>query len=366
MATLDFGLWDAVGGYELAGESSAADVYERHLCLAQQIEQWGYHSYWTIEHQNSDTGRVTSPSVYLTAVAARTSVLRVGTMIWQVPLHNPVRLAQEIAMLDNLSRGRVEFGSGLGVHEHEFIRWGANYGERAAMAAEAMDIILKAWTEDEVTYAGKYWTFDEALPEPKPYQQPHPPVWIAAHSNASMEYAAAHNFNVSQNIDIDDVIAEKFEHFRQAWRSHNHPGPMPRIFLQRTVHVAETDEQAREELEPYLVGPLARERVGAGRIAQTRIGWGSHQRGMGAESERPDNMERGRVFREAAQSYEFNIANGLVLAGSPDTVIRQLQDGQRRIGYDLFCANHQPGRMPFELVEQSIRLMGEQVIPAFG
>ena len=365
MARLDFGLWDAVGGYEMV-EASAADVYERHLCLAQEIEQLGYHSYWTIEHQNSDTGRITSPSVFLTAVARATSVLRVGAMIWQVPLHNPVRLAQEVAMLDNLSRGRVEFGSGLGVHEHEFLRWGADYSARAAMAEEAMTVIRMAWTQDEVTYEGKYWRFDEALPSPRPYQQPHPPIWVAAHSNASMEYAARYNFNVSQNIDTDAVVAEKFEHFRQTWRACNHLGPMPRIFLQRGVHVAETDEQARAEAEPYLVGPLARARVGGGRIAETRIGWGSHPRGMGAESERPDNLERGRVFQEAAKSYDFNIEHGLVLVGSPDTVIRKLEEGRQRIGYDLFCGNHQLGRMPSELTEKSIRLFGEAVIPAFA
>ena len=80
-------------------------------------------------------------------------------------------------MLDHLSHGRLEFGTGIGVAEHEFMRWNLPFFERQKMSSEAMEIILKAWTQDEVTYQGDYWQFDEALPVPKPYQQPYPPIW---------------------------------------------------------------------------------------------------------------------------------------------------------------------------------------------
>src|SRR2546422_6816550 len=127
MAQLDFALWDAVAG------PPTADMYEEHIRLAQRAEQLGWHSYFVIEHQNSPAGRATAPTVYLTAVARATSTLRIGAMIWQLPLHHPLRLAEEVAMLDQLSRGRVEFGTGVGVHEHEFIRWGADYYQRHAI-----------------------------------------------------------------------------------------------------------------------------------------------------------------------------------------------------------------------------------------
>src|SRR5215208_3360143 len=244
MTELDLAFWDSMGAYQMSQAPRTADVYDYHISRAVRLEELGFHSYWIIEHQNSPVGEITSPSVYLTAIAMRTSTLRFGAMIWQIPFHNPMRLAEEVAMLDHLSHGRVEFGSGIGVHEHEFIRWGLNYYERAPMSAEAMEIIFKAWTEPEVTYKGEYWSFDEALPAPKPYQQPHPPVWIAAHSKPSMEYAAKNNWNVAQNLDTDASVAEKFEYFRQAWRACNHPGPMPRIFLMRNVFVAETDAKA--------------------------------------------------------------------------------------------------------------------------
>jgi len=269
-------------------------------------------------------------------------------------------------MLDHLSRGRVEFGTGIGVHEHEFIRWGVDYYQRAAIAGEVLDVVKQAWTQDEVTYEGKYFRFDEALPQPKPYQKPYPPIWAAVHSDAAIEFAARHNYHVSQNLDTDAVVARKFDLYRQIWQECNHPGPMPRVFLQRQVHVAETDAKAHEEARQFLASPAGGAvRVGGGPIAQTRIGWGTHARGMGRDSERPDDKARGETMRQAAQSYEFNLEHGLAIVGSPETVIRKLEEGQKRIGYDIFCTNHEIGRMPRHLVRNSIELFGKEVIPAF-
>ncbi len=112
MARIDFALWDAVGGYA-DRNAPMADLYDEHVRLAQEIEQLGFHSYYVIEHQNSPVGRITAPTVFLTAIARATSVLRLGAMMWQLPFYHPIRLAQEVAMLDHLSRGRVEFGTGI-------------------------------------------------------------------------------------------------------------------------------------------------------------------------------------------------------------------------------------------------------------
>ena len=372
MTDLKFALWDAFPESEVDGGSSIAEVYDRHIGLAQLVEQLGYHSYFVIEHQNREL--ISSPSVYLTGVAMRTSVLRVGAMIWQLPFHHPLRLAEEVGILDQLSHGRVEFGTGIGIHEHEFLRWGLDFYARGEMSREALEIIQMAWTQDEVTYDGKYWHFDEALPAPKPFQQPTPPIWVGAHSKAALEFAAKGNFHVSQNIDVDDVVAEKFDYYRQVWRECNHPGPMPSIFLQRIVHVAETDAQARAEAEPCLLGRVNVPSAGAiqaggsfgrGRVTGSRVGWGSSPRGMGTESALPDNAERGRVFRMMAEDYDFSIENGVAIIGSPETVARKIAEQQKYVGYDLLATTHSFGSMDPALIEKSIRLFGEEVIPAF-
>lgn len=365
MPKIDFALWDAVGGYS-GRDTNMADVYDEHIRLAQQLERDGWHSYFVIEHQNSPVGRITSPNVFLTAVARETSKLRIGAMMWQLPFYHPVRLAQDVAMLDQLSRGRVEFGSGIGVHEHEFIRWGVDFYQRAAISEEVLKIVKMAWTQDEVTFEGKYFKFDEALPRPHPFQKPYPPIWAAVHSDPALEWAAKNNYHVAQNLDTDDVIARKFDHYRKVWHECKHEGPMPRVFLMRQVHVAETDEKAHAQARQFLV---AREGgavpVGGGEIEKTRIGWGTHARGMGRDSERPDDKSRGETMFKARQSYEYNIENGLAIVGSPETVIRKLTEGKKKIGYDIFCCNHEIGLMPPDMVQRSIDLFGKEVVPAF-
>ena len=352
---LEFATWDTFGAHEMAASPVAADIYEQHIEEAQLAERLGYHSYFIIEHQNSHVGQITAPNVYLCAVAQHTSRLRIGVMIYQLPFYHPVRLAEEAAMLDHLSRGRLEFGAGAGVAEHEFLRWNMRFDERRAMTQEALEIIVKAWTQDVLTYEGKYWQFDEALPVPRPYQQPHPPIWVGAHSPASLEYAAKHNYNVAQNLNVTDVVAEKLERWRQLWRQYEHPGPMPRAFLKREVHVAETDEIARAEAEQPL---LTARKLGREAIARTRIGF------KGSEDS-PTTRELNRVFEGMNTSYDFWIDNGLALVGSPDTVIRQLKGQHERIGFDVFGANHHLGSMPPAQILKSMRLFGEEVIPAF-
>jgi alkanesulfonate monooxygenase SsuD/methylene tetrahydromethanopterin reductase-like flavin-dependent oxidoreductase (luciferase family) len=361
MGSLDFAFWD-VTPHSSSGTAIAED-YDTHIRLAQRLERLGWQSYFIIEHQNAPQG-ISAPSVYLTAVARETSRLRLGAMMWQLPFYNPMRLAQEVAMLDQLSHGRVEFGTGIGVHEHEFIRWGVDYYQRAAISEEVLEIVKQAWTRDEVTFQGRYFQFDEAISHPKPFQQPYPPIWAAVHSDQSVEFAARNNYNVAKNLDTDEVVAGKFDLYRRVWRASGHVGPLPRIFLMRSVHVAPTDEQAHQEAREYLAAGA--QRVGGGPIAQTRVGWGSNARGMGRDSERADNAARGQTMAQAARDYQFNIDNGLALVGSPETIVRQLQTGQARMGYDLFCTNHQIGRMPPELVDRSIELFGKEVIPAFS
>ena len=346
MTNLAFGIMD---GFEAEGAGrSTADLYDQHIRYAQAAERWGYQYYFFIEHQNAFFTCVTAPNVYLAALARETSTLRFGPMVYQVPMYHPIRLAQDAAMVDQLSHGRLDFGLGYGPRIDEFRRWKLPFTERRAMGIEAMDIILRAWTEDTVTYDGAYWQFDEAMPKPKPYQQPYPPVWLGGHSETSFDYAAEQNFHVAQNIDIDSVVAEKFAYWRTKWAAQGHPGPRPGQLLVRHVHVAETDDKARAEAEPSMVRGM---RGGVKRVL--------------APEERTAVMEEiVRVYDETT-SYDFWIDNGLALVGSPETVARRLREQQLLVGYDVFCAQHQLTGMDPALAEKSTRLFGEEVIPAF-
>jgi alkanesulfonate monooxygenase SsuD/methylene tetrahydromethanopterin reductase-like flavin-dependent oxidoreductase (luciferase family) len=278
-------------------------------------------------------------------------------MVYQLPMYHPIRLAQDAAMVDQLSRGRLEFSIGYGTRVYEFTPWKLRFEERREMGLEVMDIVMKAWTEDTVTYDGEYYSFDEALPKPKPYQQPHPPIWVGAHSSASFDYAAEQNFHVGQNIDVDAVAAEKFAYWRDKWKSFGRPGPMPRQLLARHVHVAETDDQARAEAEPYMLRGL---RPGSNAASPIDVS------ARPSIERTPEREEFARVYRGTTESYDFWIDNGLALVGSPATVVRRLEEQQRLVGYDVFCGQHHVADMPSDLSRKSLRLFGERVIPAFS
>jgi alkanesulfonate monooxygenase SsuD/methylene tetrahydromethanopterin reductase-like flavin-dependent oxidoreductase (luciferase family) len=359
---IEFGVWDQMQTYEVMQAGSAADVYERHIQQAKLMEEVGFDYYWTLEHQGSYVGAITCPSVFLTAVAQHTERLRLGTMIWQLPFHNPIRLAEEVAMLDHLSRGRAEFGAGIGVHEHEFIRWGMNFYDRQEMGDEAMDILEMAWSGEPVTYHGKFYHFEEALVQPLPYQQPNIPIWAAVHSPRAIEFAAKRGYHMAQNIDTDDSMVEKFSDWRRLWAEAGHSGPMPKQFLMRVVHVAETDAKAREQAEKYI---MESNTLGRELVATSQVGFGVNPRGTGTE-DTPDIRERGRIFRECSKSFDFWVDNGLAIVGSPETVARKLAEGSERIGFNHFAGKFHIGRMPHAMVEDSIKLFGKEVLPAFS
>jgi alkanesulfonate monooxygenase SsuD/methylene tetrahydromethanopterin reductase-like flavin-dependent oxidoreductase (luciferase family) len=362
VGTIEFGVWDQMQTYEVMNAASAADVYDAHIRQAKLIEAAGFGYYWTLEHQGSYVGAVTSPSVFLAAIARETESLRLGTMIWQLPFHNPVRLAEEVAMLDHLSRGRAEFGAGIGVHEHEFIRWGMNFYDRQEMGDEAMDIIEMAWSGKPVTYHGKFYDFEDALVQPQPYNPNGIPIWAAVHSPRAVEFAARRGYHMAQNIDTDESMATKFADWRRLWTAAGHAGPMPRQFLMRVVHVAETDALAREQAGKYI---MESNTLGRELVATSQVGFGVNPRGTGLE-DTPDIRERGRIFRESSKSFDFWVDNGLALVGSPETVTRLIAEGSEAIGYDHFAGKFHIGRMPHDMVEKSFQLFGKEVIPAFA
>jgi alkanesulfonate monooxygenase SsuD/methylene tetrahydromethanopterin reductase-like flavin-dependent oxidoreductase (luciferase family) len=142
MNKLEFGLFDSFGPFEMQEFPSTLEVYEAHVRDAQEAEQLGYRYYFFIEHQNSPVCSLTAPNIFLTALACRTSILRFDLMIYQLPFHHPIRLAQDLTTLDQLSRERLEFSTGTGVLMHEFVLWNLPFEQQHAMTAEALEIII--------------------------------------------------------------------------------------------------------------------------------------------------------------------------------------------------------------------------------
>ena len=138
-------------------------------------------------------------------------------MVLQLPMHHPIRLAQDTAMVDQLSRGRFEFALGYGTRLPEFQPWFLDYEHRREIGNEVMEVVLEAWSGREVTHEGEYFRYQNAVVQPHPFQKPHPPVWVGAHSATSIAYAVENGFNMAQNLDAEKTTAEKFQLFRDMW-----------------------------------------------------------------------------------------------------------------------------------------------------
>src|SRR5580704_17339366 len=154
-----------------------ADLFEMRLKLAEQYDRAGFRSYHIAEHHSTPLGLAPSPSVFLAAVAQRTKRLRFGPLLYVTPMYHPLRVAEEVVMLDHMSHGRLELGLGRGASPVEIASFGVDPQLAPAMNREATEVILKALTSDLLDHDGKFYHFKKVRIAARPLQQPHPPLW---------------------------------------------------------------------------------------------------------------------------------------------------------------------------------------------
>ena len=336
----------------------AVDRYETLISEVQLEEEVGFKYHFIIEHQNVHFGQIQSPMVYLSALAQRTSTIRFAQMVLATPFYHPMRFAMDTAMIDQLSRGRLEVGVGLGANRFETDRWNISYSERRERFPEFMEIVKKAWTEECVSYNGRYWQLDNAIALPRPYQKPRPPIWFAGRSRGSLEWAAANNANYGNFLVLDQEIAEAFDEYRQVCKEAGHTQEtMPLNYLFRCVYVAETDEQAHKDISSYL--PQAYVWGENKYDSIPNLGYFDYA----TERTRDSYQE---MFRGMRTGIDFWMENNLAYVGSPETVIQRIRETQKLTGFNVLGARFRFGPMPDEMVMNSIRLFGEKVIPAFA
>lgn len=157
-------------------------LYRENLELLQEAERLGLDSVWISEHHFLDDGYCPSVLTAAAAVAARTTRIRIGTAVLLLPLHNPVRIAEDAAVVDLISGGRLDVGVGVGYRSAEFRGLGADKRKRGKLLDEGIEILRLAWTEDSFSFHGECFHYDEVMVTPKPLQQPHPPIWIGGRS----------------------------------------------------------------------------------------------------------------------------------------------------------------------------------------
>ena len=173
-----------------------SEIYARGLEIAQAAEALGYDGIWLAEHHFSNYGYLSRPLIMATHLAAKTSRIRIGTAVVVLPLHNPLMVAEEAATIDLLSEGRFDLGLGRGYQQYEFQRLGLDLKDSRARWEEAIEIVTRAFTEDSFSFQGEHFSFPETTVLPKPFQKPHPPIWVVGQSPESIDGAVRRGFNV--------------------------------------------------------------------------------------------------------------------------------------------------------------------------
>jgi alkanesulfonate monooxygenase SsuD/methylene tetrahydromethanopterin reductase-like flavin-dependent oxidoreductase (luciferase family) len=202
--------------------------YEAFIDYVVEADRLGFKQLFMVEHHFTGQGQVSASMTVLAYLAARTQHIRLGTAVVVMPWHNPVLVAEQVATLDLLSGGRVDFGVGKGYRKAEFDGFCIPMDEATERFDEAMEIIRKGWTSEErFSHHGKRWHFDDILVEPAPLQRPHPPLWLAAGSHDSIRRAAREGYNLlldqlaqtHQIIERIAIFREECERAGRAWHS---------------------------------------------------------------------------------------------------------------------------------------------------
>ncbi len=221
------------------------DVYFRALERIKIMDKTGYDAVWLAEHHFSSYS--ICPSVHLMGmhVASITERLRIGTAVTLAAFYHPLRVAEEVALLDVLSDGRVNWGAGRGFDPVEMSVFGVKPEESSARFHEAVEIVLAAWSNDRLTFKGEFHDFDDVEVLPKPRQRPHPPVWVAASSQGAVEWASERGLSILMDPhSAHGEIARKRGHYRDGLEKAGHETGGRDIPMARLMALAATDEEA--------------------------------------------------------------------------------------------------------------------------
>jgi len=340
-----FGFFDQL---PCAGTSSER---QRFLDLMAQIELGdvvGFDTVWLGElHFSRAFSILADPLMVLAAAAQRTTRIRLGTAVTLLPLHNPVKIAEQAAITDILSDGRLEFGVGRGTAPAHYAGYDIPQEESRDRFDEALDFIVKAWTEKQFSFEGKFFRAHELTVVPKPVQSPHPPVRIAANSPDTFPIAARRRLPIFATplINPPDKLKEGLAVYRDALSADAH-GDAALAF---PVHVAASRAQARQDCEAGLLNFL--------REAALRL------RPLGGTDIKSFEAWRQVLARMERVKYE-DFDREMAVFGDPDHCVRRILDLKKEYGMDEFiCYFNQGGLMDHALVRESMTLFARDVMP---
>jgi alkanesulfonate monooxygenase SsuD/methylene tetrahydromethanopterin reductase-like flavin-dependent oxidoreductase (luciferase family) len=331
---MKFGLF---GGAKSSGEGSVGDSlgYRKYIDYVLHAEELGYHSVFVVEHHFTGVGQLSASLNFLSYLAGRTSRIRLGTAVVVLPWHNPVLLAEQVATVDLLSEGRLDLGVGKGYRPPEFAGFCIPIEEATERFDEAMTFLRTAWAAaDRFSHCGRRWQFESIVIEPRPVQQPHPPLWMGAGSFESIRRAAREGFNLLlDQIAPVDLIIERVAAYR------GELGSLGRSYRPGQIAVARALQIVRTEAERQSAYALRTKVLKA---------IGGLARGPGAER-----------YQSIGSHADPNLASEeSALLGTPEEIVARLRKLEAG-GVDYVLLVDPTGS------KEALRTFAEEIMPAF-
>jgi alkanesulfonate monooxygenase SsuD/methylene tetrahydromethanopterin reductase-like flavin-dependent oxidoreductase (luciferase family) len=332
-----------------AGRTDAA-AFDESMAQMRLAEDLGYDAVWLAElHFQKDRSVLSSPLVIASALAVATQRVKIGIAVQVLPLSHPLRLAEDVATVDHLCKGRLEFGigrSGLPAHYQGF---NIPYAESRDRFLETLDILKKAWTLERFSHKGRYFEFNDVCVMPKPYQTPHPPIRMAATTKDT--YALVGRMGFSLFVAPRTVAVSNLEQFiggyHEGRTAAGLPGPGD-VSVSMPAYVADTDRQARDEAEESTMHFFRS--IGRALAKSDAAAWTNEAR-------------EGRAQQLGKLTYDEILVQHAVF-GSPEAVVDRLLELREKLGFTSFSGWMNPGgQIPNERVTRSMRLFAERVIP---
>ena len=329
---MDFGIFDHLD----RNGSSLPDQYGQRLKLAELYDRLGFYGYHLAEHHSTPLGMAPSPSVYLASVIQRTKTLRIGPLVYLLPLYHPLRLLEEVCMLDNLSGGRLQVGVGRGISPIELGYYGRDVEDAKEVFEENLAILLKGLTSETLSHQGRFSAFDNVPMSMRPLQQPHPPIWMGISSVESAAFAAKSGFNIVGLMPAA-AMKSRVDAYRGAM-SESEWGDR-KVGISYLIVVGDDDDAA--------MSAARRAYASWHRSFHYLYRLNGRQPTLGAWPEDFDNL----------------VQQNRAIAGSPETVTRFLRSQADVSGINYILGQLMFGDFPFETAQRSITLFANEVMP---
>ncbi|MCK9511843.1 MAG: LLM class flavin-dependent oxidoreductase [Pigmentiphaga sp.] len=337
-----------------------AELYHEYLDQMEYADQLGFDGVCLNEHHQTAYGLMPTPGVLAGALARSVKKAKIAILGRALPLvNNPMVIAEEFALLDNLTRGRfiAGFVRGIGAEYHAM---GINPTESQERFNEAHDMIVRAWTEPgPIAYAGKYYQMNYMNPWPRPYQTPHPPIWVPSQgSSSTIRWAASRRYTYCQTLSAIDVVAKFFDMYREEARQAGYEADNEQLAWSNCIYIAETDEQAMREARPHLEALM-------GTLLKMPMEMLLPPGYTNLEAMKRIKATRALAAGKKAQSVEDLIKAGVVIIGSPATVREKLEEYEARAGFGTVLTKTQFGTMPNEMARNNMAAIAEELFPHF-